>query len=132
MCMCIYIYIYNNSLSLSIYIYIYTQKRGMFLCGRTSFLQTSCLMQGRRVMYLKRETVHGEKRFPTVQIFDFAMIFHDFAMTNEFVKPAVLSSAAYFALHLSLQGEHPFGFSILTAERTYELFTHSYQARAHS
>ena len=27
-----------------------------------------------------------------------------------------------------LQGEHPFGFSILTAERTYELFTHSYQA----
>ncbi|CAK9043660.1 unnamed protein product [Durusdinium trenchii] len=24
-------------------------------------------------------------------------------------------------------GEHPFGFSILTAERTYELFTHSYQ-----
>ena len=25
-------------------------------------------------------------------------------------------------------GEHPFGFSILTAERTYELFTHSYQA----
>ena len=25
--------------------------------------------------------------------------------------------------------EHPFGFSILTAERTYELFTYSYQVR---
>lgn len=26
------------------------------------------------------------------------------------------------------KSEHPFGFSILTAERTYELFTYSYQA----
>jgi hypothetical protein len=55
--------------------------------------------------------------------------------SNEFVSAkerAFLSRALQFLLTRfrasCLQGEHPFGFSILTAERTYELFTHSYQA----